>query len=353
MSKNIPRTAVLAEREMLNVDTGVDLAVPDFSFEVSTKSDFGSFRSITYKLVVVTDLPIIVQSMKDVKTSENFPADSVIHFVHSRLYDDFYQLRRQLIKLFPTTAVPEIPKKFAFGDMRTSTISATRAEARNRQTSLDNLMKWCASNSEIASSETMLNFIGCSPREKLTLSNKKSSAEKQLLAALKKNASKAQQSEIEEDLFDSVSRGSKTASSVIFEDTLVENSETFYLLSETFAKTKNDGPNLEEEMKIRLFSLSLSNEFQSENKQNTLQNTDGADLQQSEENDEDISDVISRLKVVGTDLKKTRPTEEDKRVFAPADKQDEMSLVDEMADEELLQYIRQNETQEMDLDLGF
>ncbi|XP_072175995.1 uncharacterized protein [Diadema setosum] len=130
--------AIVTSRQLKNIDTGLDISVPEFRKvkQLLTTDE-------EYHVIVITNLPYF-------KTTTHKP-DDVVQFMVPKWYGDFETLHKAMSDRYPATIFPDLPKKVLM--VRDST-------PQQRRAAFDKLMNFIASTPKVCCSHILLEFLG-------------------------------------------------------------------------------------------------------------------------------------------------------------------------------------------------
>ncbi|XP_040283316.1 HCLS1-binding protein 3 [Bufo bufo] len=130
---------VLTSRQIQNVDTALDMWVPEYQ-EIRGKMMTGH---VEYQIVVVTSLPAF-------KSSRHRPED-VVQFVVSRKYSEIEDFYHKISTLYPKCPLPPFPRKVLF---------VGETDIRERRTTFNAIVKAIAREEELVASPELQDFLG-------------------------------------------------------------------------------------------------------------------------------------------------------------------------------------------------
>ncbi|KAG8580083.1 hypothetical protein GDO81_007127 [Engystomops pustulosus] len=130
---------VLTSRQVQNVDTALDMWVPEYQ-EIRGRMMTGH---VEYQIVVVTSLPAF-------KLARHKPED-VVQFVVSRKYSEIEEFYHKVSALYPKCSLPSFPRKVLF---------VGETDIRERRSAFNDIVKAIAREKELVASPELREFLG-------------------------------------------------------------------------------------------------------------------------------------------------------------------------------------------------
>ncbi|XP_067879468.1 HCLS1-binding protein 3 [Heterodontus francisci] len=136
--------ALITSRTIQNVNTGIDLSVPEYQ-EIHGKLMSGH---VEYQIVVVTQLA----SFKSAKHK----AKDVVQFVVSKKYSEIEDLCQKLSTQYPKANLPSMPRKVLF---------VGETDIKERRVVFDEIFRFIAKDAILASSPELMDFLGAKTKD--------------------------------------------------------------------------------------------------------------------------------------------------------------------------------------------
>ncbi|KAM8953666.1 HCLS1-binding protein 3 isoform 1-T1 [Pelodytes ibericus] len=144
--------ALVTSRQIQNVDTGLDLWVPEYQ-EIRGRMMTGH---VEYQIVVVTTLTAF--------KSAKHKAEDVVQFVVFRKYSEIEEFYQKISSHYPNLSLPAFPRKVLF---------VGETDIRDRRSAFNDLVKAISKERALVTSPELLDFLGMRSTDVIDLRGEK------------------------------------------------------------------------------------------------------------------------------------------------------------------------------------